>query len=106
MVRDSMGKRTITDGTSSFTISNRDFHVLSLRSNVVMRWEWVPGSTLFIVWQQNRRTSDAYVQSLQPQELLRTTRAAGDNFFSVKVSYWLPVSLGGQARRARAASDD
>ena len=91
---DSLGVRSVTDGASSFTLGNRDFHVLSFRSNVVMRWEWTPGSTIFVVWQQNRRTSDAYQQTLRVSELLRTARAAGDNFLSVKFSYWLPVMLG------------
>lgn len=101
---DSAGVRTIRDGASTFTISNRDFHVLSFRSNVVMRWEWSPGSTLFVVWQQNRRTSDAYRQALQPRELLQTTRAAGDNLLSVKLSYWLPVLFGGQQYRGSAGN--
>jgi hypothetical protein len=29
--------------------------------------------------------------------LLRTTRAGGDNFLAVKVSYWLPVRFGGRS---------
>ena len=93
---DSAGTQRISDGASSFTISNRDFHVLSFRSNVVMRWEWNPGSTLFVVWQQNRRTNQAYEESVRLSELWRTTQAPGDNFFSVKFSYWLPVSVGGR----------
>ena len=96
MTIDSVGKRTITDGASSFTLSNRDFHVLSFRSNVVMRWEWTPGSTLFVVWQQNRRTSENYARTVRVNELWQTTRAAGDNFLSVKFSYWLPVAFGGR----------
>ena len=86
----------MTDGLDSFTLSNRDFHVRSFRSNVVMRWEWTPGSTLFVVWQQNRRTSDAYRDAVRLSELWRTTQAAGDNFLSVKMSFWLPVLLGGR----------
>jgi hypothetical protein len=92
---DSAGTRTIVDGADSFTLGNRDFHVLSFRSNLVMRWEWSPGSTLFLVWQQNRRTSEAFGDPARFDELWRTTRSAGDNFLSVKVSYWLPVVLGG-----------
>ncbi len=93
---DSLGTRTITDGADSFTISNRDFHVLSFRSNVVMRWEWQAGSTLFVVWQQNRRTSENYGRAVRFNELFQTTRAAGDNFLSVKFSHWLPVAFGGR----------
>jgi hypothetical protein len=70
--------------------------VLSFRSNMVMRWEWVPGSTLFVVWQQNRRAADAFGDPARTRDLLRTTRASGDNFLAVKVSYWLPVRLGGR----------
>ena len=103
VAEDSTGRRTITDGSQSFTLGNRDFHVLSLRSNVVMRWEWTPGSTLFLVWQQNRRTDDPLGGAVRLGELLSTTRAAGDNFLSVKVSYWLPMRLGG-GRKPQAVS--
>ncbi|MEP7347260.1 MAG: DUF5916 domain-containing protein, partial [Gemmatimonadaceae bacterium] len=41
-------------GTTAFNIANYDFNVLSFRSNLVLRWEWNPGSTLYLVWQQNR----------------------------------------------------
>ena len=92
---DSAGTRTITDGASTFTISNRDFNILSFRSNMVMRWEWIPGSTFFLVWQQNRRTAEAFGDPARASDLFRTTRANGDNFLAVKVSYWLPVRFGG-----------
>ncbi|MGH7711612.1 MAG: DUF5916 domain-containing protein, partial [Gemmatimonadaceae bacterium] len=82
---------TITDGSATFTVAPSDFHVLSLRSNVVLRWEWNPGSTLFIVWQQNRRASESYGNPVGVRSMWHTTRAAGDNFFSVKATYWLPL---------------
>jgi hypothetical protein len=94
ITRDTAGTRTVVDGAQTFTISNRDFHVLSFRSNVVMRWEWIPGSTLFLVWQQNRRSDLVFGDPARTSELLRTTRAAGDNFLSVKFTYWMPVRFG------------
>lgn len=96
LATDSVGTRTITDGTQTFTIGNRDFNILSFRSNMVMRWEWTPGSTFFLVWQQNRRTAEAFGDPARAGDLFRTTRASGDNFVAVKVSYWLPVRLGGR----------
>ena len=48
------GVLRVTDGDELFELANRDFNVLSFRSNVVLRWEWRPGSTLFVVWQQDR----------------------------------------------------
>ena len=94
IVRDSVGTHAVTDGRESFSIANRDFHVLSFRSNVVMRWEWTPGSTLFLVWQQNRRSDLLFGDPAHARELFRTTRAAGDNFLSVKFTYWMPVRFG------------
>ncbi len=85
------GSRTVTDGASTFSVNPSDFHVLSLRSNVVMRWEWNPGSTLFLVWQQNRRASESYGNPIGVRSMWHTTRAAGDNFFSIKATYWLPL---------------
>jgi hypothetical protein len=93
LMRGMDGSSTVTDGAETFVIENRDFHVRSFRSNLVMRWEWNPGSTLFLVWQQNRRATESLGDPVRFRELLRTTRAAGDNFVSLKVTYWLPVRL-------------
>ncbi|MEO8451321.1 MAG: DUF5916 domain-containing protein [Gemmatimonadota bacterium] len=97
---------TVADARNakSFFIDNPDFNVLSFRSNVVLRWEWQPGSTLFLVWQQNRSTfcspstpSDCR-RGLRPGDLVslgslsNALRATGDNFLAVKVSYWVPVN--------------
>jgi hypothetical protein len=37
-----------------FSFENPDFRIRSLRSNLVFRWEYRPGSTLFLVWNQSR----------------------------------------------------
>ena len=52
------GSQTVTADGSTFTLRNRDFNTLSFRSNVVLRWEWRPGSTLYVVWQQSRAGSE------------------------------------------------
>ena len=88
---DSAGNRRVTDGAQSFDIANRDFRVRSFRSNVVLRWEWNPGSTLFLVWQQNRRAAEALGDHVRFSNLWETARVAGDNFVSLKMSFWLPV---------------
>lgn len=49
--------RVDPDGTgpaASFTFTNPDFRTRSLRTNAVVRWEYRPGSTLFVVWTQSR----------------------------------------------------
>ena len=53
------GSQLVTDGATSFTLSNRDFNVESFRSNLVLRWEWRAGSTLYL------------------------------NFFAIKTTFWV-----------------
>ncbi len=42
------------DGTSDYSIGQPDFNFRQFNSNLVMRWEFQPGSTLFLVWSQAR----------------------------------------------------
>lgn len=83
------GSRIVTDGDTSFTLSNRDFNVRSFRSNVVLRWEWRPGSTLFVVWQQNRASSIATGAHVGVGDLFESLTARGDNIFAIKTTVWL-----------------
>lgn len=84
------GSRTVTDGTASFDIDAEDFNVRSFRSNVVLRWEWRLGSTLYAVWQQDRSADRAYARA-RVRDLLDALDARGANFLALKVSYWIPV---------------
>jgi hypothetical protein len=85
------GVRTITAGEESFSLSNRDFNVRSFRSNAVLRWEWRLGSTLFLVWQQDRSSSEAQGDLVGPRGLWDALTVGGDNFIAVKISNWLPI---------------
>jgi hypothetical protein len=92
ITKDSAGVSTVTDGVSSFTIPQLDFNRLSFRSNLVLRWEWLPGSTAFLVWQQARQDQTAAGQLIGPRDVWNSTHAAGDNYFVFKISYWLGVN--------------
>jgi hypothetical protein len=92
LVRDSAtGSWRVTDQNASFTIPNRDFDVRSFRSNAVLRWEWRPGSTLFVVWQQNRARDEPQWNRLGPGNLFGSLTARGDNFLALKATYWIPL---------------
>jgi hypothetical protein len=91
VTRDSTGASTITDGTSTFTLPALDFNRLSFRSNLVLRWEWLPGSTAFLIWQQRRADNGLPGQLIGPRDLWDSARATGDNFIALKVSYWLGI---------------
>ena len=83
------GSATVTDGASTFPLPPLDFQRLSFRSNLVLRWEWLPGSTAFFVWQQSRFGQLLDGPLVRPQDLWNSVRAEGDNFVVVKVSYWI-----------------
>jgi hypothetical protein len=68
-----------------------EFNVRSFRSNAVLRWEWRPGSTLFVVWQQDRSADRDRIAHVGPRSLLETLDSPGDNFLALKVTYWLPL---------------
>lgn len=41
------------DGTTDFSFDNPDFSFVQFRSNLVARWEYIPGSEIFLVWSQD-----------------------------------------------------
>jgi hypothetical protein len=67
---------------------NEDFNVRSFRSNLVLRWEWRPGSTVYLVWQQDREADTLRRARAGIGDLFRSFGTAGDNFFAVKASFW------------------
>jgi len=86
-------KELAAPGTYRFTswlapIDNPDFRRRSLRSNVVLRWEYRPGSTLFLVWSQNRSDSSDDAR-LRPLHNLGDSFADdGTNVLFLKTTFW------------------
>jgi hypothetical protein len=83
------GSFSVTDGAEQFDIGNRNFNVLSFRSNLVLRWEFIPGSTAFFVWQQDRSEFADDGRFARPDDLLTSMGAAGRNIVAVKIKYWM-----------------
>ena len=42
------------DGVFDYSVDNPDFNFRQFRSNLVIRWEYSPGSTIYLVWSQSR----------------------------------------------------
>jgi hypothetical protein len=83
------GGYRITDGASSFSLRNRDFNVQSFRSNLVLRWEWRAGSTLYLVWQQDRSAEIVAPTRVTVGDMFGSLGRGGDNFFAIKASVWM-----------------
>lgn len=79
---------TDLDGTAEFTFDNPDFSFVQFRSNLVVRWEYIPGSEIFLVWSQD------VSQSGDPQNGLFQDLGDGifndekpQNIFLIKATY-------------------
>ena len=66
-----------------------DFNVKSFRTTNVLRWEYRPGSTLFVVWQQARE-NDAVPGGFRfGRDVRGIFGVPPKNIFLVKLAYWL-----------------
>ena len=77
------------NGTRDVTLNNPDFTYLSFRSNLVLRWEYSLGSTLFLVWQHGRSGFDTDGRFRFGDRLGDLFRSPADNVLLVKLNYWL-----------------
>jgi len=82
------GSQRVTDGATTFTLRSRDFNVQSFRSNLVLRWEWRPGSTLYLVWQQDRSAEETLRERTSVADMFSSFGRPGDHFFAIKTSFW------------------
>ncbi len=68
---------------------NPDFNSKSLRSNVVFRWEYKRGSTMYLVWNVSNSDSDRPGEFSAFRDLRTGFGAAGTQVLMVKFNYWL-----------------
>ena len=89
---DAAGNRWLVDDPGgTFSFANPDFSRRELRSNFVLRWEYRAGSTLYVVWTQNRANADLFRDFSAPSDYRRLFQAHPDNTFLVKFSYWFSL---------------
>ncbi|HTL01478.1 MAG TPA: DUF5916 domain-containing protein [Vicinamibacterales bacterium] len=68
---------------------NPDFNNKSLRGTIVMRWEYLRGSTLFVVWNMAASDKSRPGEFSGWRDLGTSFTAPGTNAFVVKLTYWL-----------------
>jgi hypothetical protein len=74
-----------------FTISNPNFNFKSLRANVVLRWEFLPGSTFYLAWTHERINQENPDQFDFGRDFSNLISAEPDNVFLAKVTYWFTM---------------
>lgn len=77
------------NGAVDYSFDDPNFHFLQFRSNLVFRWEYKPGSTLFLVWSQGRTTDGSEGVFNFNNYARDLSKAYPRNDFLVKISYAL-----------------
>ena len=68
-----------------------DFNFRSVRGSAVVRWEFRPGSALYVVWNENRADVIPTGNFSLSRDLRAIPTAPSHDVFLVKLSYWLPL---------------
>ncbi|MGH7564951.1 MAG: DUF5916 domain-containing protein [Gemmatimonadota bacterium] len=79
----------VTDGDQTFILGDGDFDFWSYRSNAVFRWDYMQGSTFYLVWQQNRLAQDFLGEQVGPEDLFDALTAPGEDILAVKLTFRL-----------------
>lgn len=76
------------DKTEDYRFKNPNFNKMDFNANLVLRWEYKPGSTFYLVWSQNRyfsKSSGQYAFWNDSKDLFNNTYPR--DVFLVKFSY-------------------
>ena len=78
-------------GNETYSFTNPDFNFSQFRSNLVLRWEYLPGSTLYLVWSQGRTSSASNGEFSYGNDLQTLFDITPHNIFLLKLSYWFSL---------------
>ena len=91
LVRPRSGDYTPLDASAKSSAGDPDFNFRSVRGSAVVRWEFRPGSALYVVWNENRAGQVPIGNFRLRRDLGALPDALSKDVFLVKVSYWLPI---------------
>jgi hypothetical protein len=83
-------------GESSFDASatptvSYDFNTTTFDANVLLRWEFLPGSAAYVVWTQGRYDDSGDYSTTFGTRFKETFKLPHDDVLLVKISYWIPM---------------
>ena len=80
-----------SDGVADYSFKKPDFNFNQFRSNMVFRWEYRPGSQIFLVWSNERTDWLSPGNELLRNAASRLMNAAPNNIFLIKFNYWFSI---------------
>ena len=78
-------------GEQPFTFDNPSFDLRTLRGSAVLRWEFRPGSALYVAWNENRNDTLPTGAFRFARDARGILRAPSNDVFMIKIAYWLPM---------------
>jgi len=82
---------TIASEGKNLTFKNPNFSFNEFRSNLVARWEYLPGSTIYFVWENSRSNQEMLYQPGWGNNLDNMFGIPSTNTFMLKVNYWFSL---------------
>jgi hypothetical protein len=76
-----------TDGVTDYSFANPDFSFAQLQTNLVARWEYIPGSEIFLVWARGAVGDADLSNSLVDSVSEQVFEAPANDTFLVKFTY-------------------
>lgn len=73
------------------TFQGADFNEITFNANVLLRWEYMPGSTLYLVWTQGRFDDSGKYATGFRQRFNDAFAVPHEDVLLLKISYWLPL---------------
>jgi len=77
------------DASDVFYLENPDFNYKALVGTAVLRWEFMPGSALYLVWTRNGYDENNPGDFQPRRDLSDLFGATADNIFAIKATYWI-----------------
>jgi hypothetical protein len=81
----------LSAGQAASEAGDPDFNFRSVRGSAVVRWEFRPGSAMYVVWNENRAEEVGIGDFRLRRDLSALPNAPSQDVFLVKFSYWLPM---------------
>jgi hypothetical protein len=83
------GERGFIDPTVA--VANHDFNFVTLNANVLLRWEFLPGSAAYLVWTQERSGVTDVYRTAFGRRIGDAFKLPHEDAIVLKVSYWIPL---------------
>ena len=79
------------DGTIDYSFDNPNFNFFEFRSNLVARWEYIPGSAIYVVWSQGRTDETELGDFNFRNDMNDLFSVMPHNVFLIKVTYRISI---------------